>query len=88
MDGAGEEDLDFSSIPEFLADDIPAETEKTNSEEIEKEETAAEEEIAEDEDESEEDDELPEIVTGSYLAMHKDENTLKIPPIHFEKEDK
>lgn len=88
MDGAAEEDLDFSSVPEFLADDISAETEKTNSEEIEKEETAAEEEIAEDEDESEEDDELPEIVTGSYLAMHKDENTLKIPPIHFEKEDK
>ncbi len=84
LDGANEADLDFSSIHDFLADDIekPAE-EKSNTEKIAVE-------AAKSESEEEEDDELPEIVTDSYLAMHdaaeQKENTLNIPPINFDKD--
>lgn len=84
LDGADEADLDFSSIHDFLADDVekPAE-EKSNTEKIAVE-------AAESESEEEEDDELPEIVTDSYLAMHdaaeRKENTLNIPPINFDKD--
>ena len=82
-----EQDLDLSSIPEFHAEEpVKEETpvEKTQTQPlpiIEEKEDAVEEE----------DDELPEIVSDSYLAKHPNadkEHTLDIPPISFDNNPK